>query len=603
MEHTCVDENWRRNATVFLDAARRRGELFAIDDHWRQGLLLMVAWLAPPSCRDPARRLVEEMQAQVGPEQTLNDLVSWIRADLWGEVAPTFAYPEPPQEGAAPPRQADPALIEELLKRVGGGQYSRELIRSQGLDASAQNPDAPPPTRGLYREMLRRKIPGQAEEDLDEDRTTTRYLAELDGPYLVAHAARDMAQGTQALDRYLSVYTNYSYPEYRFSTLWLLLGFIVRLPRSDGGVWVRDAALRVLDSALGGTSVEFEQGLAVAVTALRAQAPDPAARTALVQQAHQLMGEAMRLKPGRNHDGSDIWAHHKRAMLATAQALGWLLGEQSLAGQVLSEALALADSGFAGYQAPACLAMAEAFWVCAEGGPQFAAQIEQSLAWAQNAAHNVQDPTFCARMTARVNAMRRHWWPAAGAAGAVQLDDRARSLADAAYRPELNALHRVGHAYTGRRDDALALPPWATHVGTFDALERLYQRSRADFLRLNGADRPLVKGDDVAVPDPGLVPHLAARLAAEVLAQAGHNPLPPERLKLLRTLVPFAAISPTALDAVLTRLVLAQGRRGSPVELAEVEALQGVLRRRPMTPSDGPTGELLVTGVPGRLPA
>ena len=64
-----------------------------------------------------------------------------------------------------------------------------------------------------------------------------------------------------ALQRYLSVYTNYNYPEYRFSTLWLLLGFVVLFPRQDGAGWVREAVVRILGSALGGGSVEFEQGL------------------------------------------------------------------------------------------------------------------------------------------------------------------------------------------------------------------------------------------------------------------------------------------------------------------------------------------------------
>ena len=135
----------------------------------------------------------------------------------------------------------------------------------------------------------------------------------------------------RVLSRYLSVYTNYNYAEYRFATLWLLLEFIVGLPRPDGGPWVQDAVVRVLVSAVGGESVEFEQGLPVAGIALRAQAKDPAARMALKEQAHRLIDEAMRIKPGRDREGSDIWAHHKRLMLASAQALGWLLCEEDLA--------------------------------------------------------------------------------------------------------------------------------------------------------------------------------------------------------------------------------------------------------------------------------
>ena len=569
-----------------LDGARRRSALFSIDNHWRQALLLTMAWLAPQQKREQARQLCDEIQSELGPQVVLHDLLPWIRAYLWDEPAPGFGFPVPPQD-------ADDTLIEELLKRVGGGEYSREFIASRGLDPDAEDPDRPPPTRGLYRGTGL----GGPGVDSAEERTTTRYLAELDGPYLVAYAAKDPIKGTEALKRYLSVYTNYNYPEYRFSTLWLLLGFVVRFPRADGGHWVQEAVVRILGSALGGGSVEFEQGLAIAVSALRAQAQDQGARTAVKEQAHQLMDKAMRLKSGRDREGSDIWAHHKRLMLANAQAIGWLLGEEGLAGQVLQEASGLSNSGFAGYQAPACLALAEAFHVCREGDPQEGAEIERALESAQRAAHNVQDPTFCARMTARVNAMRKHWWQG------FNLEERARRLAEAGHLPELAALHRVGHQYAGRRQDALRLPPWATDDRSFDGLQRLYQRPKADFLRLNGGERPLDTGDEVAVPDPGFVPHLAARLAAETLAQAGHVPLPPERLQLLRSLVPYALPSLTALDAVLTRLVLAQARREPLPELAEAMALEAVLARRPPAEQVDAGSELITGASHSRLPA
>ncbi|NMG76774.1 NB-ARC domain-containing protein [Aromatoleum diolicum] len=552
-----------------LDAAWRRSALFAIDDHWRQALLLTLAWLAHRTERDRARSLCEQILGELGSQPALHDLVSWIRADLWDEPAPQFDSP-------VQPHQADEKLIEELLKRVGGGAYSRELIASRGLDADAEAPD-PPRTRGLHRAT-----------DSADERSTTRYLAELDGPYLVAHAAADPGKGTETLKRYLSVYTNYNYPEYRFSTLWLLLGFVIRFPRAECSQWVQDAVLRILDAALGGGSVEFDQGLAIAVRAIRAQAGDEAARNALQLQAHELIGEAMRLKPGRDRAGSDIWAHHKRRMLASAQANGWLLGDEALAGRLLREAVELTESGFAGYQAPACLAVAEAFHVCQQGAPAVT-DIETALEAAQRAAHNVQDPTFCARMTARVNAMRKYWWQG------FDLEERARRLAEAAHLREFAAVHRVGHPYPGRRQDALKLPPWTTDDRSFAGLERLYQRNKADFLRLNGGERPLNEGDEVSVPDPGLVPHLAARLSAEMLAQAGGAPLPPQRLQLLRALVPYALLSPTALDAVLTRLVLAHARRTPAPDLAEATALEAVLDRRP--PPDQPdTGSELIAG-------
>jgi hypothetical protein len=551
-----------------LDGARRRSALFSIDEHWRQTLLLAIAWLAPDHKRAEARKLVDEVRAQVGSHEQIHDLLLWIRADLWGEPSPVFAADVSPPE-------ADEALIEQLLKRVGGSGFDREFIMSRGLDANVHDPDRPPPTRGLHR-------PGV---DTGDDKTT-RYLAELDGPYLVAYAAKDRTKGTAALDQYLSVYTNYSYLEYRFSTLWLLLAYVVRLPVPDGR-WVRDSLVRILSAALGGGSVEFEEGLAIAVTALRARANEIEARKSLVQQADDLRNEAVRLKPGRDREGSDIWAGHKRRMLASAQALGWLLTEKDLASQVLHDALGLADSGFAGYQAPACLALADAIQVCASDDPSVLPDIEQALEWAQRAAHNVQDPSFCARMTARVAAMRQNW------KAGFNIEERVRWLA-AGGNPKLAPLHRVGRTYEGRRPDALEFPPWVKDDKSFSSLARLYQRHETDFLRLNGGERPLQDTDEIAVPDPGFAPHLAARISAEILAQAAHAPLSDERLRILRSLVRSAIPSPTALDTVLTRLVLAQGRRDSGPEPAEIAALEDALSRRPKAERADPGSELIV---------
>lgn len=597
-----------------LEQAQRRVDLFAIDDHWRHALLLIVAWLAPKPKQLQAQALCAQVAAELGPHQALHDLLGWVQAGLGvTQAAPTFPFPVLPAE-------ADEALVEELVKRAGGWEYDRELIYDRGLDPDVQNPDMPPPmtrpqpTRGI--------LLGNAANDAADDtaagaRSTTRYLAELDGPYLITYAAQEPIRGMELLQEYLSVYTNYNYPEYRYSTLWLLLGFIVQYPDKDNSKWVQEAMIHILSAALGGASVEFEQGVPIAVKALRAQTGDMAARQAFMQQAQVLRDEAVALMPGQGprvgsaaalispppdtmvpepgkerRESSDIWAHHKRRMLAHAQALGWLLNEGELAANVLDDALALAESGFAGYQAPACLALAEAISVCLQAAKQIDngmmndEAIDEALELAQQAAHNVQDPSFCARMTARVNAMRYSWW------SPFDWQERGRHLPDAAHLREFAALHRIGHEYLGRRSDALPLPKWAMDASTFDDLVRLYQRPKADFLYLNGEERTLQQGEEVAVPDPGFLPHLAARLAAEVLASAGKGAMTPERVHWLRTLVPYALPSPTALDAVLTRLVLAQGRRATPPTSNELDALEQALALRPLSQSQAPQTEL-----------
>ena len=296
------------------------------------------------------------------------------------------------------------------------------------------------------------------------------------------------------------------------------------------------------------------------------------------------------LKPGRDFERSDTWAHEKRRMLAHAQALGWLLGDAVRAQRLVDEALALAESGFAGYQAMACLTLAETMLMLAEGARPPA--IDAALELAQRAAHNIQDVTFCARVTARVNAMRLYWWTP------FEPTPRVIQLGHGAPRPEFAALHLIGHACEGRRPDALPWPRWAADDRSLRALARLYQRLPDDFVRLNGGDRPLDLGQRVAVPDRGFAPHLAARLAAELLAQAQGLPVDAHALQQLRALVPTAVPSATALDAVLARLVLAEGRRGAPPDADDVQALQALLDRRPAGAATGPRGELIAARLP-----
>ena len=580
-----------------LAAAKRRSELFDIDDHWRQALLLLVAWLAPQSAQEEARTLFNEVVTSVGADVSLRYLANWVRAHLWPGV------PVPRFLPMAPSHEADGTLIAQLVKRVGGLPYDRELIISRGLDPDVEDPDRPPAwmDMGGGRGVLLGTGPGQGifhggasgtgSGDDSDNRSTTRYLAELDGPYLVTYAAQHPVEGMAALEQYLSVYSTYNYPEYRYSSLWLLLGYVLQYPDNTGSGWVQQAVTKIISAALGGPSVEFEEGLAAATTALRALRGDDAARQLLTHQASRLINEVASLKPGREREGSDTWARHKRLMTANAQAVGWLLGEQGLAGQVLQDALGLADSGFAGFQAPACLALAEAIRVCQ---PANDAAIKEALEWAQRAAHNIQDPSFCARMTARVNAMRHYWWPT------FPVRARYQRLPDAAWLPEFAGLHRVCHDYPGRRDDALTLPDWAMNASTFGALAQLYQRTIDDLLRLNGGERPLHDGDEVAIPDPGFVPHLAARLSAEILVVADSGVEPVQPLPWLRALVPYAVRSPTALDAVLTRLVLAQGKWEPPADDQLADALDAVLARRPPVVVTGPESELTIRP---RLPA
>jgi hypothetical protein len=60
----------------------------------------------------------------------------------------------------------------------------------------------------------------------------------------------------------------------------------------------------------------------------------------------------------------------------------------------------------------------------------------------------------------------------------------------------------------------------------------------------------------VRLPDPGFITWLAARFAGR--AAADRTLSSSQRVTMIRSLVPLAAANPTALDTVLSRLVLAQ---------------------------------------------
>jgi hypothetical protein len=164
--------------------------------------------------------------------------------------------------------------------------------------------------------------------------------------------------------------------------------------------------------------------------------------------------------------------------------------------------------------------------------------------------------------------MRKRWW------GPNPLDIRElipRFCKDPSLA-EFTPLHRIGEEYDNRQS---ALPPKFYKADRLSALADIYQRPLNEFLRLNReqkltADKILEPGTEVFVPDPGFVSILAPRFAAEALCDATLSPA--QRTALIQQLVPIAAISPTALDTVLARLLLA-ARLDDDTALEEITEL------------------------------
>ncbi len=108
-------------------------------------------------------------------------------------------------------------------------------------------------------------------EDLISGTDAAGFIAERDGPDLVAFARQDPESNTQYLERYIDIHAANRYPHYRNRSLWMLLQPILEVPDPP---WVRRLIERIVTSALTVTTVDFEEALPLAVRGLRAHRGD-----------------------------------------------------------------------------------------------------------------------------------------------------------------------------------------------------------------------------------------------------------------------------------------------------------------------------------------
>jgi len=514
-----------------VEAAARRLDLFNVDLEWRQAVLLTIAWLASERNPGAARKLRDRLRKDLPVTGPLPLLLERLNATLEGTPSPVLELPP------APP----PEYARELVARIGGLGQDVELLVTQGLVTLVQ--------------------PG---EMLAE----TGYLAAQDGPSLVAYAAAHSQEGDQYFKQYVATHRAYNYVQYRNNSLWLLLGAALRHPEQK---WVQDMVSELAKAALAGNTLEFQEGLPLTLLALQGLAGKPDALQALEQRRDRVMADAKRLRPGRGL--GDAWGSYKRLLAALAQVFALLLDRKADADALFDLALSL-PYGFAGFQSPACLTLAEAIHVC---HPDDTLRISAALQAAQRAAHNIQDSMFCARTTGRFNAMVSRWWrtPPVGFDVAV-----ARRLCQTPDAPEFAALHIVGESYLFREwgPDKMPLPGWVLGANTLETLANLYQRPLVEFQRLNreqgwAKDDPLPEGTWVNIPGAELAPLLAARFAAEALIEPTLTDH--ERVELIQSLLPTADTNPTALDTILTRLLLAS----RPSDIAILDALEQIAER------------------------
>jgi hypothetical protein len=517
--------NWLRPAAVFdlaasgkIPDALARLELFTAEEHWMQAARLLIAWIGYSNCEKCRERAVAiHERALAEPNKPpLPLLVERVGAALGRNAIPDLVLPYPPGRLPSPPSIEQAKYI---VDRLGGS--SDPEVRYSGLEVAA-------------------RMVNHGDE-------APKYLAEHDSPHLVALTQAQPAVGAPFLKQYISIHAGNPYADYRNHALWGVLASVLCFAKESEVV----EYLRLLtEGALAPAPVRFREGLGVAVLACQLAAKKTAgAETLFEQRINEAVEvtEALRQIRGR----ADTWGNHCRRLAVLAEccaALGWADRAESL----LERARQL-PFGFSGYQTPASLTLAEA-WLVSEAANR--ERIARVLDAAERSAHNIQELGFCARSTARVNALRRRWWtaPTFNVAAVV---DRFVAQPEA---PEFAALHVVGEAFQWRRHDSetVPIPMSVLDASTLRGLARdVYHLPLARFELLNpsiGADDTLHAGQEINVPDSKFSAILAARFAADVVIRTVLSK--EERGTLLSRLVPAAAPNPTALDTVLYRLVL-----------------------------------------------
>jgi hypothetical protein len=308
---------------------------------------------------------------------------------------------------------------------------------------------------------------------------------------------------------------------------------------------------RLTAAAFAPSPVRFAEFARLALAGWRARSSAEAARglEALVTSALQGV-ENLR----STREAADRWGHHARRLAAHTEVAHLVLGDTARAVDLLGRAMQV-PFGYAGYRAPASIAVAEASVVVS---PADIGLRDAALDSALTSAHNIQEPAFCTLMTARVNTVI-DWWRSA------RPNDLAGLIEAFVQNPEaarFSPRHRLGEAFERRsRGDHLSVD----HITALQSPEAVALDLGLPILAVTRLTAEANPGT-VVLPDPGFAPMVAAHLAARVTASA----LPhEERVRLMAAVLPVASQDVTHLDQVLGRLLCVRedvGADGPAVE-------------------------------------
>lgn len=491
-----------------VDAAVGRLALYEVDAEWHQIGAILIAWLAVNAVPQAAQRLRDRVATMQPLSSRAARLIEFF--DAW-----IGAGPPPAREPLPDPLPAE--VVRAIVERMGGsGAIAMAELLSAYNVPEVRNPSL---------------------------RANEGYLSQHDGPHLVAFARSDHNRGNDFLRQYVDIHTGYQYVQYRNRSLGFLLDAVFN---HDDPRWIRNQAVQIATSALAGSRSDFQEALLTAVTAVRAKSNPVAAAQieSMIQEAVKATGE---LSSGRR---SDPLSRSKRWLAATAEVLH-LLQRPADCQSLINRAFTIMATGFAGYSAPACLTIAEAVEIVGHPAP---GAVREALDSALGAAHNVQDPLFCARITSRVHAMRDLWWNTA-----FDLEPTVERFVGNSDAVEFCATFHIEERFEHRSPGSIPMDMAFLYSNTLEDIEDAFKLRAGELTALNAGvprNRALKGGFPVRLPDPGFITWLAARFAGR--AAADRTLSSSGRIAVIRSLVPLSAANPTALDTVLSRLVLAQ---------------------------------------------
>lgn len=511
-------ENYLRGESVvalaesgLIREAEKRLTLFGdLDEDWKLSARLIICWLGLDQNREVAKELRDEIVTNVEASILLRDRLNAALNDV-----KSFAFDEL--------KVLSLDFGREIVKRVSGQDFDRELLGS----------------------ISERYLVSLDQQSELLDNAKDGYASNADAPALVQMAREYGDEGTELVDAYIDAHAGYNYIEYRNRSLWMVMHSVLRNHPGQG--WVKERLRRLLIATLSGGAVDFTEMLPMTAALLVETAEGRNPRALLESWQTNALKKVQELQQARNRN--DVWGNHKRRLTALMELNHLILSDKNAVAD-LKNRLSTMPYGFAGFQAPANLRVTDALLVCGH-----AASIGYALEDSFRAAHNVQDYHFCARITARCNALEQWHLKSLNGTDLVGVIERfVASPSD----PEFAALHLIHEPYQYRNDGPETLSAdEARQAKTLDQLVEVFQRPAVEFRRLNpefGLADELAGGTPVLIPDPGLAPLLAIHFAAAVLA--GQN-LAGERASLIQSLVPNALANPTALDTVLSYLLIA----------------------------------------------